>query len=128
MDLSAQTVLITGGASGIGLALAQRWLQRGSRVIVCGRRHAMLRRVQDAHPGIYVRVCDVAIESERRALVAWATAEFPRLDVLVNNAGIQRRIQIADDEEWERSETTRLGRYARRLWDGLLDHEEVTDQ
>lgn len=103
MDLASNTILVTGGASGIGLALAERWLLRGSDVIVCGRREQTLRRAKETHPALHVRVCDLTVESERRSLVAWATAEFPKLNVLVNNAGIQRRLRIAhdEDEEWE---------------------------
>jgi uncharacterized oxidoreductase len=100
MDLSANTILITGGASGIGLALAERFLQVGSRVIVCGRREEKLREAQARCPGLAIRVCDVAEEGERVALARWAATEFPRLNVLVNNAGVQRRMQLSTPEEW----------------------------
>lgn len=100
MQLNSNTVLVTGGASGIGLALAERFLQAGSEVILCGRREAKLREVQERHPEMKIRVCDVAGPADRVALRDWAVREFPRLNVLVNNAGIQRRIQL-QDEEWE---------------------------
>jgi len=103
MDLAANTVLITGGASGIGLALAERFLEAGSQVIVCGRRQDKLREAQARHPGLAVRVCDVARDSERVALFRWAVAEFPRLNVLVNNAGIQCRLQLAAPEAWDQA-------------------------
>ena len=93
-------MLVTGGASGIGLALAARFLHAGSTVIVCGRREDKLREAKAAHPGLRTRICDVAGEAERAALAEWATREFPQLDVLVNNAGIQRRIQLAVEEPW----------------------------
>jgi len=103
MNLSTNTVLLTGGASGIGLALAVRFLQAGSQVIVVGRRAEKLAEAQQQHPGLRTRVADVANAAERAELVRWATAEFPRLNVLVNNAGIQNRIQLADDAaaDWE---------------------------
>jgi uncharacterized oxidoreductase len=101
MQLAAQTVLVTGGASGIGLALAERFLQAGSNVIICGRREEKLREAQGLHPGFKTRVCDVADEVDRRSLFNWAVSEFPRLNVLVNNAGIQRRVQLTEDEDWE---------------------------
>ncbi|GAB3333613.1 SDR family oxidoreductase [Hymenobacter humi] len=102
MNLSNNTVLLTGGASGIGLALAARFLQAGSEVIICGRRADKLAEAQAQHPGLRIRVCDVANASERIELVRWATVEFPHLNVLVNNAGIQNRLQLADDaEDWE---------------------------
>jgi uncharacterized oxidoreductase len=100
MDVGSNTILITGGASGIGLALAERFLRAGSRVIVCGRREDKLREAQTRLPGLAIRTCDVAEERERKALLAWAVAEFPGLNVLVNNAGIQRRVGLATPEEW----------------------------
>jgi uncharacterized oxidoreductase len=100
MDLGSHTILVTGGASGIGLALAVRFLGAGSRVIVCGRRADKLREAAAAHPSLVTRTCDLSKEAERRALAADLTREFPRLDVLVNNAGIQRRVRLADDEPW----------------------------
>lgn len=102
MNLSNNTVLLTGGASGIGLALALRFVQAGSQVIICGRRADKLAEVQQLHPALITRVCDVADAAERVELVRWATAEFPRLNVLVNNAGIQNRLQLADGApDWE---------------------------
>ncbi len=101
MDIASNTVLITGGASGIGFALAERFLQAGSAVIICGRRPDRLRAAQDKHPHLTTRVCDVAKASDRLALCQWAVREFPGLNVLVNNAGIQRRLQLTPPEAWE---------------------------
>ncbi len=100
MRLDGNTILITGGASGIGYALAQRLLAAGSTVVVCGRRADRLAAVRAAHPAIVTRTCDLARDEERIALARWATAEFPRLNVLVNNAGIQRRTELRHDD-WE---------------------------
>jgi uncharacterized oxidoreductase len=101
MDLAAHTVLVTGGTSGIGLALAERFIRGGSHVIVCGRREDKLRELQSKHPGIHTRACDVSVPAERVSLAEWAVREFPKLDVLVNNAGIQRRIDLTQTEPWE---------------------------
>lgn len=100
MELASGTVLITGGASGIGLALAERFRRAGSRVVVCGRRAEKLREVEARLPGVVTRVCDVAEESERVSLYEWAAGEFPGLNVLVNNAGVQRRLSVGGGEEW----------------------------
>ena len=100
MELRGRTALITGGATGIGLALASRFLAAGSRVIVCGRRESALREAAAAHPGLVPRVCDLAREEDRAALVEWVVAEHPALDLLVNNAGIQRRIRLDEPEPW----------------------------
>ncbi len=101
MDIAGNTILITGGATGIGLALAERFLQAGSQVIVCGRREEKLREAKARHPGLAVRVCDVADARERAALFQWVVEAFPRLNVFVNNAGIQRRVRLAAPEAWE---------------------------
>lgn len=101
MDLNGHTVLVTGGASGIGLALASRLLDAGSRVIVCGRRVAALRDAAAARPGLVTRPCDLSRADERDSLAEWITEAFPELDVLVNNAGSQRRFLLTDPEEWE---------------------------
>jgi uncharacterized oxidoreductase len=103
MRLSSNTVLITGGASGIGLGLARRFLEAGSEVIVCGRREEKLREAKTALPALHTRVSDVAEPEGRRELFAWAVREFPSLNVLVNNAGIQLRSSLTDPAEWERS-------------------------
>jgi uncharacterized oxidoreductase len=95
MDIGSQTVLITGGASGIGWALAQRFLAAGSAVILCGRRAEKLAEAARQHARIQTRVCDVSREADRLALAEWIAAEQPRVNVLVNNAGIQNRLTIA---------------------------------
>ncbi len=100
MELGAHTVLVTGGASGIGLALAKRFLNAGSDVIICGRREQKLREAQRAHPGFATRVCDVANPADRESLAAWATREYPSLDVVVHNAGIQRRVKLTEPDVW----------------------------
>ena len=101
MNLSGNTVLVTGGASGIGLALASRFLAGGSKVIVCGRRLAALGEAAAAHPGLVTRACDLARADERESLAEWVVDAFPELNVLVNNAGIQRRFRLTDPESWE---------------------------
>jgi uncharacterized oxidoreductase len=97
MNLATNTILLTGGASGIGLALAARFLRAGSTVIIVGRRADKLAEAQQLYPGLITRQANVADVAERAELVRWATTEYPALNVLVNNAGIQNRIQLADD-------------------------------
>lgn len=100
MHLNDNVVLITGGGSGIGLGLARRFLEAGSEVVICGRREETLREAQAAHPGLKVRRADVATEAGRSALAEWAIREYPRLNVLVNNAGIQRYPRLPQGEPW----------------------------
>ncbi|MFB9761667.1 SDR family NAD(P)-dependent oxidoreductase [Ectobacillus funiculus] len=103
MKLSGNTILITGGASGIGLAFAERFLKAGSKVIVCGRREGKLQEATEKFPELITRVCDVTIEAERVALFEWVTSQYPELNVVVNNAGIQQRYNILEanaKEDW----------------------------
>lgn len=97
MDLSNNTVLVTGGGSGIGLAIAKRFLDAGSQVIICGRRAEKLAEASAAHPGLETRVADIANTTDREELIAWIIAKYPDFNVLVNNAGIQRQGRFSTD-------------------------------
>ncbi|MCO6449664.1 MAG: SDR family NAD(P)-dependent oxidoreductase [Caldilineales bacterium] len=102
MDFSGNTILITGGASGIGLGLASHFLQCGSTVIVCGRDENKLDAVRTKHPQIHTVVCDVADPAQRIGLRDRIGTDFPRLNILVNNAGIQRRgLDLTLDQSWD---------------------------
>lgn len=103
MKLSGNTILITGGSAGIGLALAQRLHISGSKIIICGRRTEKLREAESQLPGVVTRVCDVAKVSDRGALFKWVAEHYPETNVLINNAGIQRRVNfLNNEEEWSR--------------------------
>lgn len=99
MRLSDNTALVTGGGSGIGLALAARFLAAGSTVIICGRDMDRLKAAKDRYPALHVIRADLASAEEREALVESVLAGFPALDVLVNNAGIQRRGSFLSDRD-----------------------------
>ncbi len=94
MKLSGNTVLITGGATGIGYALAESFLENRNTVIICGRREEKLLAAQQKHPEIKYKVCDVADEKQRETLFSWVKSNFSDLNILVNNAGIQRDIDL----------------------------------
>ena len=101
MKLSGNTILITGGSAGIGLAFAERFLENDNEVIIVGRREDKLKEAKETHPQLHTRVCDVSNESERIALFDWVESEFPELNVLVNNAGIQQRVNLLNaKEDW----------------------------
>ncbi len=101
MNLSHNTILLTGGSAGIGLALAERFHAAGNTVLICGRDATRLAAAASRLPGLRTLVCDVARASERQRLFEWAVAECPQLNVLINNAGIQREVQLADaTEDW----------------------------
>ena len=94
MQLSGNTVLITGGATGIGYAMAEAFLDAGSTVAICGRTETRLLEARAKHPGLHTRVCDVSNEEDRRRLLEWTAAQLPGLNILVNNAGVQRDIDF----------------------------------
>lgn len=99
MNLKGNTVLITGGATGIGRALAEAFLAGGNEVIICARRESRLSEMKAKHPEIHCRVCDVTDENDRKALFAFVQENFKGLNILVNNAGIQRDIDLTKGEE-----------------------------
>jgi uncharacterized oxidoreductase len=81
-----------------------RFLLRAAMSLVCGCRPDALQAAQAAHRGVHIHVGDVETAPGRRALFEWAIGEFPQLNVLVNNAGIQRRVPcLADEDDWERT-------------------------
>ena len=87
MKLSNNKILITGGASGIGLGLTERFIQEDNTVIICGRRSERLKEVTDKFPMVISKVCDLSIEAERIELYNWVSENHADLNVVVNNAG-----------------------------------------
>ena len=88
MKLSGNTVFITGGTSGIGRALAQAFHTRGNKVIVAGRRKALLDDIAKQHPGIDTVELDIGDAAQIREVAAQLIARYPALNVVINNAGI----------------------------------------
>ena len=95
MKTSGNTIFITGGATGIGLAVAEALMERDNRVVICGRRRGRLLAAKKRIPQLEVRVCDVSQPAMRAALVRWMKLRFPALNILINNAGIQRAIDFS---------------------------------
>ncbi|WP_372630956.1 SDR family oxidoreductase [Cohnella sp.] len=97
MRLSGHTVLITGGAAGIGLALTERFVRHRNQVILVGRDETKLAQAKARYPGIAATcVCDLGNEEQTNRLVERLYAEHPELSVLINNAGIQFNYSFAD--------------------------------
>ena len=89
MNLTGNTIVITGGTSGIGLGMAERFLALGNKVVICGRRSDRLVELARKHPGLETKVCDVADERHRLDFFRWLNANHADMNVLVNNAGVQ---------------------------------------
>ena len=88
MKLTGRTILITGGSAGIGLAFALKFLELGNTVIVTGRRQTVLDEVKAKYPKLHTFQGDVADPTQIANLAARVKTEYPKLDVLMNNAGI----------------------------------------
>lgn len=81
--------MLTGGTSGIGLALAEQLIKENNTVIVTGRREDRLAEIKSRYPQIITKISDVADAAERVELAQWLTLEYPGTNVLINNAGVQ---------------------------------------
>jgi uncharacterized oxidoreductase len=99
--LSSRTVLVTGGSSGIGRALVRRFHAAGCQVIATARRPEPLTELARELPGLVTIASDAGAPEARARLVEEAFARFPALDVWINNAGIQRRIDLTRAERWD---------------------------
>ena len=93
MNLSNNKILITGGASGIGLGLTERFIQKNNTVIICGRRESILNEVKAKFPTVIIKVCDLAIELNVCAL-QMDYRNHSDLNILINNAGIQKWFRL----------------------------------
>lgn len=99
MKLQGRTVLITGGTSGIGLELARRLLERGNTVAVTGRDRRKLDEAKQALPALHIFESDVTDPASIAALHGRVLAALPALDVLINNAGIMRNLDLNEPRE-----------------------------
>jgi uncharacterized oxidoreductase len=88
MNLKGRTILITGGSAGIGLAFALKFVELGNEVVITGRREAVLDEVKAKYPKLHTVQSDVANPAQIAVLAARVKADFRKLDVLMNNAGI----------------------------------------
>ncbi|WP_036143158.1 SDR family oxidoreductase [Luteibacter sp. 9135] len=96
MDIQGNTILITGGGSGIGRALAEAFHARGNRVVIAGRRQAALDETTAANPGMASALLDIEAPSSIGEFAERLTREHPALNVVIHNAGIMRPEDIKD--------------------------------
>lgn len=88
MNLERNTVLITGGSSGIGLELAKQFIEKNNKVLICGRSLEKLEKVKSALPQIEYLQCDISQTDDCIRLSQWIKQNHPTLNVLINNAAI----------------------------------------
>ncbi|PZN98353.1 MAG: oxidoreductase [Hyphomicrobiales bacterium] len=102
MNITGNTILITGGGSGIGRALAQALHAKGNTVIIAGRRERVLEEVTQANPGMRSMLLDIQDKADIAAFARDAVARFPALNVVIHNAGIMKpetQVDLAIAEE-----------------------------
>lgn len=97
MKLSKQRVLITGGSSGIGLALAKKFLENDNTVIVTGREATKLENIKSSHPQIHTFQSDVTDDADVRILTDDIQEKFGGIDMLINNAGIMNLVDAGNE-------------------------------
>ncbi|WP_127140598.1 SDR family oxidoreductase [Flagellimonas marinaquae] len=97
MKVSQQMVLITGGSSGIGLALAKKFLDQDNTVIITGRDATKLEKIKSSYPQIHIFQSDVTDDADVRILTDNIQEKFGGIDVLINNAGIMNLIDAGNE-------------------------------
>jgi uncharacterized oxidoreductase len=97
--LQQQTVLITGGSSGIGLELAKQLIEKQNAVIVCGRSEGKLAETRAILPNVETIACDVSVPSERIRLKEWIVEHYPECNILINNAAVVHKTDFYRDDD-----------------------------
>lgn len=99
MQITTNTILITGGSSGIGLALAKRFLSLNNTVIITGRDEKKLTQLKNEIPNLITFAGDLTNEASFNALVLFIKEHYPTLNVLINNAAVQYNYHFLDEKD-----------------------------
>jgi uncharacterized oxidoreductase len=99
VDIKGNTILVTGGGSGIGRGLAEEFHKAGNQVVIAGRRRHALEETTAANPGMKAAVLDIERPESIRSVAAQMAREFPALNVVVHNAGIMRPEDLKADPQ-----------------------------
>lgn len=99
MNLTGNTVLITGGSSGLGLELSKELVRLKNNVIICGRSDQKLEQAKQKIPGLEIYQCDLSTEAGCIELAEWIKRNHPGLNVLVNNAALVHKTNFMEDDQ-----------------------------
>lgn len=99
MILKNNTVLITGGSSGIGLQLSKALIQKGNNVIICGKSEEKLQNAKESEPALITYQCDISDSKECTKFADWIKENHPQVNILVNNAAIVNKIDFLKEEK-----------------------------
>jgi len=129
MKTTGNTILVSGGGSGIGLALAQRWHDAGNRVIITGRNAAKLDAAIAGRANMAAVTLDVTDADAIAAFAKDIVARYPDLNILVNNAGIMSAEDASAKRDLAQAEATVVTNILGpiRLTDALVDHLAAQD-
>ncbi|WP_332692687.1 SDR family oxidoreductase [Bosea sp. (in: a-proteobacteria)] len=106
MNIGGNTILITGGGSGIGRALAEAFHKAGNQVVIAGRRETLLHEVTTANPGMEALLLDIQDKDDVAAFARQAVESFPALNTVIHNAGIMRSEAVAAGDFLDTAEET----------------------
>lgn len=108
MKLSNNTILITGGNSGIGLAMAKRFYELNNKVIITGRNADRLKAIKEQYPKIVTIQSDLTKPADIDTLVHKIEQEYADLNVLINNAGIQYNYMFTEEQDVHQKTTIEI--------------------
>lgn len=113
MQMQGNTIFVTGGTSGIGRGMAEAFHHRGNQVIIAGRRKGRLEQICQQNPGMALFDLDVTNPEEIREVAREVITKFPKLNCVINNAGVQMQVDFhpdkpLDDEKLQAEITTNL--------------------
>jgi uncharacterized oxidoreductase len=99
MDLQNNTILITGGSSGIGLEMTRQFSNKKNNILICGRTLSKLKQAKEEIPSLHFLQCDISKPGECVKLKNWVVSEHPGCNILINNAAIVTRQNFYEDVE-----------------------------
>lgn len=99
MNLSGNTILITGGSSGLGLEMSKRFLELGNKVIICSRSSEKLNQTKKLLPKVITYQCDISEKEQCEKLIEWIESNHAGINIIINNAAIVNKTSFVNDKD-----------------------------